>query len=141
MRREFVTGSPEATIALGVVLGRGLQAPKVVVLSGDLGAGKTTLVKGMAQGLSAASEQDVTSPTFTLVHEYRGPTATLYHIDLYRVETARELETLGIDDLISDSSVLVIEWGDKFERFRSERDLEIVLERISDNERRIRLVA
>lgn len=141
MRREFVTGSPEATIALGEDLARRLQPPKVVVLSGDLGAGKTTLVKGMAQGLSAASEQDVTSPTFTLVHEYRGPTATLYHIDLYRVETARELETLGIDDLISDSSVLVIEWGDKFERFRSERDLEIVLERISDNERRIRLVA
>jgi tRNA threonylcarbamoyladenosine biosynthesis protein TsaE len=141
MRREFVTGSPEATIALGEDLARRLQPPKVVVLSGDLGAGKTTLVKGMAQGLNAASEQDVTSPTFTLVHEYRGPTATLYHIDLYRVETARELETLGIDDLISDSSVLVIEWGDKFERFRSERDLEIVLERISENERRIRLVA
>lgn len=141
MRREFVTGSPEATIALGEDLARRLQPPKLVVLSGELGAGKTTLVKGMAQGLNAASEQDVTSPTFTLVHEYRGPTTTLYHIDLYRVDTTRELETLGIDDLISDASVLVIEWGDKFERFRCERDLEIVLERISENERRIRLVA
>jgi tRNA threonylcarbamoyladenosine biosynthesis protein TsaE len=98
------------------------------------------LVKGIAQGLEAAAEEDVTSPTFTLVHEYRGPLATLYHIDLYRVDTLRELETLGLDDLVSDTSVLVIEWGEKFERFRRERDLEIFLERVSENERRICLL-
>jgi len=116
-----------------------LTPPKLVLLRGDLGAGKTTLVKGIAQGFQAASEEDVTSPTFTLVHEYRGPLATLYHIDLYRVDTPRELETLGIDDLIADKSVLLIEWGEKFARFERERDVEIGLERISESERRIRV--
>ena len=128
-------------MAVGRELAAGLLPPKLVVLSGGLGAGKTTLVKGIAQGLRAAAEEDVTSPTFTLVHEYRGPAATLYHIDLYRVDTIRELETLGLDDLMSDSSVLVIEWGEKFECFRRGRDLEVVLERVSDQERRIRLVS
>lgn len=139
MSREFLTGSAEETIALGRDLARRWLPPQVVVLRGELGAGKTTLVKGIAQGLHAAEEEDVTSPTFTLVHEYRGPKATLYHVDLYRVDTARELETLGLDDLMSEASVLVIEWGEKFERFRRERDLEIVIDRVSENERRIRL--
>ena len=116
-----------------------LAPPKLVLLRGDLGAGKTTLVKGIAQGFQAASEEDVTSPTFTLVHEYRGPEATVYHIDLYRVDTQRGLETLGLDDLMGENSVLLIEWGDKFARFERERDVEIALERTSDNERRIRV--
>ncbi len=114
-----------------------LAPPKLVLLRGDLGAGKTTLVKGIAQGFQAASEEDVTSPTFTLVHEYRGLSATLYHIDLYRVDTPRELETLGLDDLMGENSVLLIEWGEKFARFERERDVEIALERIAENERRI----
>jgi len=109
------------------------------VLRGDLGAGKTTLVKGIAEGFRAASEADVTSPTFTLVHEYRGLAANVYHIDLYRVDTPRQLETLGLDDLIDEKSVLLIEWGEKFERFARERDVEIALERISENDRRISL--
>src|SRR5437867_11279598 len=116
-----------------------LPPPKLVLLRGDLGAGKTTLVKGIAQGFRAASEEEVTSPTFTLVHEYRGPSATLYHIDLYRVDTPRELETLGLDDLMGGNSVLLIEWGEKFARFERERDVEIALERVRDKERRIRL--
>jgi len=140
MPREFTTAAPEETIAVGRELASSLLPPKLVILRGELGAGKTTLVKGIAQGLEAAAEEDVTSPTFTLVHEYRGPSATLYHIDLYRVDTLRELETLGLDDLVSDTSVLVIEWGEKFERFRRERDLEIFLERVSENERRICLL-
>jgi len=139
MTREFTTNSAEETIALGRELASMLTAPKLVLLRGDLGAGKTTLVKGIAQGFQAASEEDVTSPTFTLVHEYRGPSATLYHIDLYRVDTPRELETLGIDDLMTDNGVLLIEWGEKFERFERERDVEIALERISESERRIRV--
>jgi tRNA threonylcarbamoyladenosine biosynthesis protein TsaE len=109
------------------------------LLRGDLGAGKTTLVKGIAEGFQAASQEDVTSPTFTLVHEYRGPTATLYHIDLYRVDTARELETLGLDDLMSENSVLLIEWGEKFARFERERDVEIGLERMGESERKVHL--
>jgi len=139
MTREFTTKSPEETIALGRELASLLKPPKLVVLRGDLGAGKTTLVKGIAEGFNAASQENVTSPTFTLIHEYRGPSATLYHIDLYRVDTQRELETLGLDDLMSEHSVLLIEWGEKFERFQNERDVEIVLERVSKNERRIKV--
>jgi len=139
MTREFTTKSPEETIALGRELASLLTPPKLMVLRGDLGAGKTTLIKGIAEGFNAASQQDVTSPTFTLIHEYRGPSATLYHIDLYRVDTQRELETLGLDDLMSEHSVLLIEWGEKFERFQNERDVEIVLERVSENERRIKV--
>jgi tRNA threonylcarbamoyladenosine biosynthesis protein TsaE len=137
MTREFITKSPDETIALGRKLAEMLAPPKLVLLRGDLGAGKTTLVKGIAHGFQAASEEDVTSPTFTLVHEYRGPSATLYHIDLYRVDTLRELETLGLDDLMTEDSVLLIEWGEKFPRFERERDMEIALERIAKNERRI----
>jgi len=137
MTREFTTKSAEETIALGRELASSLAPPKVVVLRGDLGAGKTTLVKGVAQGFNAAEEEDVTSPTFTLIHEYRGPETTVYHIDLYRVDTQRELETLGLDDLMTENSVLLIEWGEKFERFEKERDVEIGLEGGANNERRI----
>ncbi len=139
MTREFTTNSAEETIALGRELASSLAPPKLVLLRGDLGAGKTTLVKGIAQGFEAASEEDVTSPTFTLVHEYRGPSATLYHIDLYRVDTPRELETLGLDDLMGDNSVLLIEWGEKFARFEHERDVEIAFEQVSVTGRKIRL--
>lgn len=107
------------------------------MLRGNLGAGKTTLVKGIAAGFQAALEDEVNSPTFTLIHEYRGPSADLYHIDLYRVDTQRELETLGLDDLVSERSLLLIEWGEKFERFRQQRDVEIVLEAIAENKRRV----
>src|SRR5947208_12932464 len=140
MTREFTTKSPEETIALGRELRSLLAPPKLVVLRGDLGAGKTTLVKGIAEGFKAASQEDVTSPTFTLIHEYRGLSATLFHIDLYRVETQRELETLGLDDLTTENSVLLIEWGEMFERFQNERDVEIMLERVSEDERRIRFI-
>ncbi|HMK24222.1 MAG TPA: tRNA (adenosine(37)-N6)-threonylcarbamoyltransferase complex ATPase subunit type 1 TsaE [Terriglobales bacterium] len=139
MTREVVTHSAEETTAFGRSLVDLLAPPKLVVLRGDLGAGKTTLIKGIAAGFQAAAEEDVTSPTFTLVHEYRGPTANLYHIDLYRVDTARQLETLGLDDLREKDSVLLIEWGDKFSRFEQDRDVEISLERVSEQGRRIRI--
>jgi len=138
--REFITHSPEETIALGRSLAGVLAPPKIVVLRGDLGAGKTTLIKGIAEAFHAASEEDVTSPTFTLIHEYRGPEALLYHIDLYRVDTPRQLETLGLDDLVAENSVLLIEWGEKFERFERECDVEIALERVGESERGVRLI-
>jgi tRNA threonylcarbamoyladenosine biosynthesis protein TsaE len=141
MTREITTHSAEETIALGRTLVELIAPPKLVLLRGDLGAGKTTLVKGIAAGFEAAEEEDVTSPTFTLVHEYRGPRANLYHIDLYRVDTPRELETLGLDDLRSDNSILLIEWGEKFPRFLRERDVEISLERQSENARKIKIVS
>jgi tRNA threonylcarbamoyladenosine biosynthesis protein TsaE len=139
VQREFTTHSAEETIALGRTLAEVLSPPKLVLLRGDLGAGKTTLVKGIAEGFQAASSEDVTSPTFTLVHEYRGPNAVLFHIDLYRIDTLRDLETLGLDDLISENSVLLVEWGEKFTRFEREQDVEIALERVSENERKVRM--
>jgi tRNA threonylcarbamoyladenosine biosynthesis protein TsaE len=139
MTRQISTHSPEETIAFGRSLAELLSPPKLVLLRGDLGAGKTTLVKGIAAGFEAAEEDDVTSPTFTLVHEYRGPHANLYHIDLYRIDTPRQLETLGLDDLRSETSILLIEWGEKFSRFVRERDVEIALERAGENGRTIKI--
>jgi tRNA threonylcarbamoyladenosine biosynthesis protein TsaE len=133
-----ITHSAEETIAYGRKLVSVLSPPLVVLLRGDLGAGKTTLVKGIAEGFGAARAEDVTSPTFTLIHEYRGPTATLYHIDLYRIDTERELETLGLDDLLAPNSILLIEWGEKFPRWQRDRDVEISLERTGENECKIR---
>jgi tRNA threonylcarbamoyladenosine biosynthesis protein TsaE len=139
--REFTTHSPEETIALGRNLAASLAPPKLVLLRGELGAGKTTLVKGIAEGFQAASQDDVTSPTFTLVHEYRGPDVNVYHVDLYRVDTPHQLETLGLDDLIAESNVLLIEWGEKFARFLRERDVEIGLERVGESERRVKVIS
>jgi tRNA threonylcarbamoyladenosine biosynthesis protein TsaE len=134
---EFTTHSADETIHLGKQLARDLKPPQLVVLHGELGAGKTTLVKGIAEGFQAASQDDVTSPTFTLIHEYRGPKVNVFHIDLYRIDTQRELDTLGIDDLFGDSNVILIEWGEKFPRFERERDVEIRFERLGENERKI----
>jgi tRNA threonylcarbamoyladenosine biosynthesis protein TsaE len=137
--RELTTHSAEETIVFGRTLSELLAPPKLVLLRGDLGAGKTTLVKGIAAAFEAAEEEDVTSPTFTLIHEYRGPRANLYHIDLYRIDTPRELDTLALDDLRSENSILLIEWGEKFPRFIRERDVEISLEREGETGRRIRI--
>lgn len=137
MTREFTTQSADETIALGRELAAALTPPKLVVLRGDLGAGKTTLVKGIAEAFHAARQDDVTSPTFTLIHEYRGPDASVYHVDLYRIDTQRELETLGLDDLMTENNVLLIEWGEKFPRFANGRDVEIALERLSETRRKI----
>jgi tRNA threonylcarbamoyladenosine biosynthesis protein TsaE len=131
------THSPDETSAYGRALAAELTPPLIVLLRGDLGAGKTTLVKGIAEGFQAARAEDVTSPTFTLIHEYRSPRATLYHIDLYRIDTERELETLALDDLITPNSILLVEWGEKFPRLTRDRDFEISLERVGDTKRRI----
>jgi tRNA threonylcarbamoyladenosine biosynthesis protein TsaE len=137
--RETMTHSAAETVAFGRSLAALLVPPKLVLLRGELGAGKTTLVKGIAEGFQAAKEEDVTSPTFTLVHEYRGPNVNVYHIDLYRVDTPRQLETLGLDDLMADDAILLIEWGEKFPRFVRERDVEIALESVGEDKRRITL--
>ncbi|HKD92637.1 MAG TPA: tRNA (adenosine(37)-N6)-threonylcarbamoyltransferase complex ATPase subunit type 1 TsaE [Terriglobales bacterium] len=140
MNSGYTTQSPEETIALGRSLAAQFASPQLVLLRGELGAGKTTLVKGIAEAFDAAKQEEVTSPTFTLIHEYRGHEITIYHIDLYRIDTERELATLGIDDLLRDQHNLVlIEWGEKFPRFVAERDVEIAFERTGDSERRITL--
>jgi tRNA threonylcarbamoyladenosine biosynthesis protein TsaE len=139
--RTFTTNSPEETVALGRDIARELIPPKLILLRGTLGAGKTTLVKGVAAACDAAQEEDVTSPTFTLIHEYRGPQLSVFHIDLYRIDTERELETLGLDEILADSNALVwIEWGEKFPRLVRERDLEIRIERTGETTRTITLV-
>src|SRR5438309_4477039 len=124
----FQTHSAEETTELGRRLVAELKPGSIVLLRGDLGAGKTTMVKGIAEGFQAAKAEDVTSPTFTLIHEYRGPAVTLFHIDLYRIDTQRELDTLALDDLMTAQSILLIEWGEKFARFAKERDVEIAIE-------------
>jgi len=135
--REFVTRSPEETNDLGRQLAPELAPPKLVLLQGELGAGKTTLVKGIVEGYSVTNREQVTSPTFTLIHEYRSPQADIYHIDLYRVDTPRQLETLAIDDLFGPRSLILIEWGEKFERFQRESNVRIVMKTTGENERKI----
>ena len=137
---EYITHSAQETMALGRKLAPALKSARMVILRGELGAGKTTLVKGIAEGLQAASQDDVTSPTFTLVHEFRGPDVNLFHVDLYRVDTLRELDTLGLDELFAeDGNLVLLEWGEKFPRFVRERDVEICLERVGEQERKIRV--
>jgi tRNA threonylcarbamoyladenosine biosynthesis protein TsaE len=137
MTFETITHSAEETISFGRRLAREIPPPQFIVLRGDLGAGKTTLVKGIAEGFQASNEEEVTSPTFTLVHEYRGPQATIYHIDLYRVETERELETLALDDLRTPGSVILVEWGEKFPSVMRDRTAEISITQTGETDRRI----
>ena len=137
-KREFHTHSPEETIAAGRQLAMVLQAGHMIILHGDLGAGKTTLVKGIAEGFEAEHEDNVTSPTFTLIHEYRGPSVTLFHIDLYRIDTERELATLGIDDLRAEpGSILLVEWGEKFEEIKVRSNAEISIQPTGESDRNI----
>jgi len=135
--KGFLTHSAEETSELGRRLAAELAPPKLVVLRGELGAGKTTLIKGIAEGFHAASQENVTSPTFTLIHEYRGPGVNLYHVDLYRVDTQRELDTLGLDDLLDENNVVLIEWGEKFARFLRDCDVEISIDHLGENDRKI----
>jgi tRNA threonylcarbamoyladenosine biosynthesis protein TsaE len=135
---EHITHSAEETMALGRELAPTLKNARMVILRGDLGAGKTTLVKGIAEGLRAASQDDVTSPTFTLIHQFSGPEVNLFHVDLYRIDTPRELDTLGLDELFAeDGNLVLLEWGEKFPRFEKERDVEISIERLGEQKRRI----
>ncbi|MGH9629868.1 MAG: tRNA (adenosine(37)-N6)-threonylcarbamoyltransferase complex ATPase subunit type 1 TsaE [Bryobacteraceae bacterium] len=107
----YRTASEEETVFLGERLARELSRPATVLLIGNLGAGKTTLAKGIVSGLGAAPPDEVSSPTFTLIHEYG---KDVYHIDLYRLDTAREVASLGLDELFERDSVLLIEWGERF---------------------------
>ena len=135
--KRFKTRSVEGTLALGEKIAEILMpAPKLVVLRGEVGAGKTTLVKGITAALGAATEEDVTSPTFTLVHEYAGPKVRVYHLDLYRLETEKELATLGIDEMAAEpDALMLVEWGERFESIVARMDAEIAMEHGEGNER------
>jgi tRNA threonylcarbamoyladenosine biosynthesis protein TsaE len=135
-RREIETHSSEETIARGKEIGAELKAPVLVLLSGDLGAGKTTLTKGIAAGAGAAREDDVTSPTFTLVHKYEGR-ARVYHVDLYRVGDFHDLETLGLEDIFSETAIVIVEWPDRLKLRTDWPVVRIGLEHISEDVRKI----
>jgi len=110
--RQLVTHSAAETLEFGRRLARELKPPCVVLLEGELGSGKTTLTKGIVSGLGLAGEEEVTSPSFTMVHEY-GRNQKAYHVDLYRVETPQELATLGLEEIFAQPTIVIIEWGEK----------------------------
>ena len=128
--RQFQTRSEEETIQLGREIAARLPSRAVVLLIGNLGAGKTTLAKGIVSGLGAAAPEDVTSPTFTLIHEY-GPSssgARVYHIDLYRIERAEEVARLGLEEIFDRDAVVLIEWGERFPQLMPADRIEIRME-------------
>jgi tRNA threonylcarbamoyladenosine biosynthesis protein TsaE len=139
--KRLRTRSVAGTLALGELMTELLRAPKLVLLRGDLGAGKTTLVKGMAVAGGAASADDVSSPTFTLVHEYQGRSLRLFHLDLYRLEKESELEGLGIWEMLEEPNALVlVEWGDRFPSLVERADAEVSIETGENETERLLLV-
>lgn len=123
---------------MGRELAAELTAPALVLLSGELGAGKTTLVKGIVSGLGLAAEEEVTSPSFVFVHVF-GNHARLYHVDLYRVEELAELDTLGLDELLAERAIVVVEWGERLRWTGLAPSVRVQLEVVSDVRRRIRI--
>jgi tRNA threonylcarbamoyladenosine biosynthesis protein TsaE len=132
LRITIHTSSAEETVALGKTLGKLLKPGDVLALFGDLGAGKTTLTKGIAQGLGLAD--DIHSPTFTLIHEHIGPTP-LYHVDLYRLESEVEIDMLGIDEYIYSEGITIIEWADRMKSLLPTDRLDIELRMKGDTDR------
>jgi tRNA threonylcarbamoyladenosine biosynthesis protein TsaE len=132
--RTIRTQSEEETIALGESLAAELPAKVVVLLIGNLGAGKTTLAKGIVKGLGAAHPDEVSSPTFTLIHEY-GP--RVYHVDLYRLDRAEQVASIGLDEIFDREAVVLVEWGERFPELMPEERVEITLRSVGDREREI----
>jgi tRNA threonylcarbamoyladenosine biosynthesis protein TsaE len=137
---EVITHSAEETIAWGRKLAERLKAPTLVMLAGELGSGKTTLTKGIVAGLKAATEEEVTSPTFTLVHEY-GAGKRVFHGDLYRVESFHDFETMGLEDIFAQPAIVILEWSEKFPVKAPWPQFRVRLEHVGGNSRRITLEA
>jgi tRNA threonylcarbamoyladenosine biosynthesis protein TsaE len=133
----FETHGEEETIEVGRRIAATLPKRAVVLLIGNLGAGKTTLAKGIISGLGAAEPEDVTSPTFTLIHEYGEGRA--YHIDLYRLDRAEQVATLGLDEIFDREAVVLIEWGERFPQLLPDDRIEIRIEPVSEEARRIEM--
>lgn len=132
----YRTESEEETIALGREIARSLPRSCVVLLIGNLGAGKTTLAKGIVEGLGAASVEDVASPTFTLIHEYSG---NVYHVDLYRLDNAGQVAALGLEELLEGEAVTLVEWGERFPEMMPDKRVEIRIARTGDDTREFRV--
>jgi tRNA threonylcarbamoyladenosine biosynthesis protein TsaE len=139
----YESKSAEETVELGREIASRLPKQAVVLLIGNLGAGKTTLAKGIVSGLGAAEPDDVTSPTFTLIHEYGRSSsgAVAYHIDLYRLDRAEEVARLGLDEIFDREAVVLIEWGERFPALMPPERIEIRLEALNADERRISVTA
>ena len=138
---EFTTQSGADTVDVGRKLAKLLKPPQLLLLRGDLGTGKTTLVKGIAQALDAAEPDEVTSPTFTLLHEYdgtqNGKPVKLFHLDVYRLEGERQLETLGLDELLTPDALVLVEWGEKFKSIQKKATGEIAIVSVGGDARKI----
>jgi len=134
---EYITHSSEETIAKGREIAARLGAPVIVLLSGELGSGKTTLAKGIISGLGAALEEEVTSPTFTLVHIFQAQRHKVYHADLYRVENARDFESLGLDDALEEDAILLVEWPRQLNLGADWPRIEIQMEHAGGDSRRM----
>ena len=132
----YRTASEEATIRLGEELAHRLPRKRAVLLIGNLGAGKTTMAKGIVRGLGAAEPDDVSSPTFTLIHEY-GSDGRVYHIDLYRLDEPRQVATLGLDEIFDRDAVVLIEWGERFPQLMPAERTEIRIRVTGNDEREI----
>jgi tRNA threonylcarbamoyladenosine biosynthesis protein TsaE len=133
---EFISRSAEETIQKGKELAAQLTPPVVILLSGELGTGKTTLTKGIVSGLGAGTEEEVTSPTFTLVHVFHNH-CKVYHVDLYRVEDFHDLETLALEDVLAESAVVVVEWSERFTLRTDWPSIRVRLEHLGGDTRRI----
>lgn len=136
MSEEVITNSAEQTIAWGRQFAAKLSAPILVLLSGDLGSGKTTLTKGIVSALGVAREDDVTSPTFTLLHSY-GQDRPVFHGDLYRIENFHDFETLGMEDLFAKPGIVILEWSERFPLPSPWPDVRVRLEHLGGDSRRI----
>ena len=136
MPEEITTTSAEETMRWGREFAARLKAPLLLLLTGELGSGKTTLTKGIVAGLGAATEDDVTSPTFTLVHVY-GNTGKVYHGDLYRIESFHDFETLGLEDVFAKPAIVILEWSEKFPLQSPWPQLRLKLEHAGGDRRRI----
>lgn len=132
---EIITHSPEETIALGEKIGRRVKGGDIIAYTGDLGSGKTTITRGICIGMSIGD--DVTSPTFALVNEYRGENISLIHFDMYRINSADDLETTGFFDYMEDDTVLAVEWSENIADELPENCIMVNFERVSDNVRKI----
>ena len=138
MTEEVITHSAEETTQWGREFAKRLQPPVLVLLTGDLGTGKTTLTKGIVAGLGAASEDEVTSPTFTLVHVYgMADPGKVYHADLYRIENFHDFETLGLEDVFAKPAVVILEWSERFPLPSPWPQLRLRLEHLGGDARRI----
>ena len=134
--REVVTHSAEETVEFGRQLAKQIKPPCLILLAGELGSGKTTLGKGMGAGLGAAREEEVTSPSFTLVHEY-GHARKVYHVDLYRIEGARDFASLGLDELFEEDATVIVEWGERISDNAPGLQWRVRVEYVTNDERRI----